>query len=121
MLPRNSQAHVLKFDSGPIGKCYSTDHDRKLIYFWNISIVYEICSKSIETEVVFTETEMNNKTLNFFKIVFLALNTLIPANFLLVEVPLKFFFWYGMKLSYRISLNILHVLKYYLWNYFLVL
>ena len=39
-----------------------------------------------------------NKTLIFFKIVLLAVNTLISVNFALVEAFPKFIFWYSIKL-----------------------
>ena len=79
--------------------------------------LYKICTKCIEkvskTEIILTSTEKKmNETLIFFKTVPHQLfSTLIPARFQLVEVPLKFFFWYGVKLHHHISFNVLHILK----------
>ena len=39
-----------------------------------------------------------NETVIFFKIISLAVNTLILANFLLVEALLNLFFLYGVKM-----------------------
>ena len=46
-------------------------------------------SKSIATEAVFTKTEINNKTIVFFKIISFEFSKLIPLTFPLVEAPLK--------------------------------
>ena len=54
-----------------------------------------------------------NESLIFFKIILLALSTLIPWNFLLVELPLKFLLD-DIKLHIYIRFNILHLLKSYL-------
>ena len=58
-----------------------------------------MCSKSISTQAVFTET------LIFYKIVPLGFNIFIPLRFPLVETPLNLFFWYGGKLCCPISFN----------------
>ena len=52
--------------------------------------------KNIETETVFTNTDMNNEWNIFFKIVLLVFNTLIPASFTLIEISQNHFFWYGV-------------------------
>ena len=47
---------------------------------FEVRVILKVYSKSIETEVVFTKTEMNNEILIFFKIVPLAFNTLISVS-----------------------------------------
>ena len=73
-----------------------------------------MCSKSIETEAVFTKIGIDNIEWNvFFKMVPLAFNKHIQASFPLVKAHLKLFFWYSVKLYPCISLNALYVLKTY--------
>ena len=56
---------------------------------------HKVCSKSIETEAVFTKTERNNDEMSIlFNLVPLTFNTLIPVTLLQVKAPLKLFFWY---------------------------
>ena len=50
----------------------------------------------------------------FFKIVPLAFHTIIPVSFILVEVPLKHFFWYDLKLQCHISFDVLKSYQEYL-------
>ena len=52
-----------------------------------------------------------NETLIYFKIVPKVFNTLIPGNFLWVEVPLKFLFRHDVKLPHYISFNNFHIFK----------
>ena len=59
-------------------------------------------------------------TKNYFKIIHLAFNILIPVNFLQVKVPLKILLWFTMKLCCHISFSVLHVLKSYCWDEFSV-
>ena len=51
--------------------------------------INKVCWKSIETETVFTKIEMNNEWNSFFKTLRLAFNTLVPANFPMIETHLK--------------------------------
>ena len=55
--------------------------------------------------------QTKNETFIFFKITHLAFYTLIPVSFPLFEAPLRFFFWYSMKLYHCISVNLLLILK----------
>ena len=75
-------------------------------------LVYKICPKSIETEALFANTEINSKwNVIFFNIVLLAFSTFIPVSFTLVKASQKYLFWCDVKLYRIISFNILHILK----------
>ena len=79
--------------------------------------MYEVYTKGLETEVVFTKTEIKNElSINYFQNShFYIKKPLIPVSISLAKAPLKLLFWYEMKLCSCISLMSMHT-----WNNFLV-
>ena len=75
-----------------------------------MKIFYEVYSKSLETESVFSKTEMIIETLFFFRID--TFNTLIPVSSPFVKAHLKLFILYSVKLCCCISFNVLHFHKF---------
>ena len=76
---------------------------------WKENIIYELYTKSIQAEAVFTKGQKwtRNETLIFFKIVSsysTQLFPIIPESF-----ALKIFYWKGVKMRRRISFHVHHV------------
>ena len=62
----------------------------------SFSSKYEVPSKSIETEAIFTKREMNNEwNVYFFPNSALGIRHAFPANFLLTKALQKLLFLYG--------------------------
>ena len=82
---------------------------------------YEMYSKHVEIEALFTKSDRINEWI----FVFLQNNPLefnisLPARFPLVRAPLKLFFLYALKVYRRIYFDIHHIQKSYPWMEFSV-